>query len=55
MTVRSILNSFQHIAYFEDDCKNNGYGLFFISVTTTGPFGAPSTTKIKDVSEIKGR
>ena len=46
------LNSFQHIAYFEDDCKNNGYDLSIIGETIIAPLGLYSN-KIKDVSEIK--
>ena len=46
------LNSFQHIAYFEDDCKNNGYDLSIIGETIMAPLGLYSN-KIKDVSEIK--
>ena len=33
------LNSFQHIAYFEDDCKNNGYDLSIIGETIIAPLG----------------
>ena len=44
------LNSFQHIAYFEDDCKNNGYDLSIIGETIIAPLGLYSN-KIKDVSD----
>jgi len=46
------LNAFQHKAYFEDDCKNNGYDLTIIGDTIIAPLGIYSN-KIKDVSEIK--